>query len=126
MKLIIYLTLANIEGKLYIIKTRLKKTEYSHSDFPNSISGYNGRTPNSPVGKIAAMILALLGLPILFIYLTVVGSSLARMFRRFYSFVCCCCCTRRRGRGRGGRPPASNNSTLEKSGASSASDQVNI
>ena len=66
------------------------------------------------------MILALLGLPILFLYLAVVGSSLASAFRRFYSFVCCC--KRRKGRDRG-RASASNNSTLEKSGASSSSEQ---
>ena len=69
------------------------------------------------------MILALLGLPILFIYLTVVGSSLAAAFRRLYSFVCCCCCSRGRRR-EGSRPSsASNNSTLEKSGASNSSEQ---
>ena len=82
--------------------------------------GYNSRTPNSAVGKIAAMILAILGLPILFIYLTVVGSTLARAFTKFYSVICCCCVRKRRGIC---RPPASNNSTLEKSGASNASDQ---
>ena len=66
------------------------------------------------------MVLSLLGLPILFVYLTVVGSSLAGAFRRLYTFVCCCS---RRGRRERGRPPASNNSTLEKSGASNSSDQ---
>jgi hypothetical protein len=78
------------------------------------------------VGKIAAMVLSLLGLPILFIYLAVVGSSLASAFRRLYASLCCCCGIRRGRKGRAPSAAGSNNSTLEKSGASNSSEQVSI
>ena len=56
----------------------------------NSISGYNGKSPKSSMGKLVAMGLTIVGIPLLMIYLAVVGAGLARTFLRVYCKLCCC------------------------------------
>ena len=55
-----------------------------------NVSGYNGKSPKSSMGKIVAMGITIVGIPLLMIYLAVVGAGLARTFLRLYCKLCCC------------------------------------
>ena len=52
--------------------------------------GYNGKSPKSSMGKLVAMGITIIGIPLLMIYLAVVGAGLARTFVRVYCKLCCC------------------------------------
>ncbi|XP_059090427.1 uncharacterized protein LOC131886184 [Tigriopus californicus] len=56
--------------------------------------GYPQQVPETSMGKILTMICALLGIPLLLIYLVIVGNCLAGLFSRFYGKLCCQCCLR--------------------------------
>ena len=56
-----------------------------------TLQGCNGKSPRSPTGKMLAMFLTVLGIPLLFVYLAVVGSGLAKMFGALYAKVSKCC-----------------------------------
>lgn len=58
------------------------------------LSGYPHQVPETSMGKILTMICALLGIPLLLIYLVIVGNCLAGLFSRFYANLCCQCCLR--------------------------------
>ncbi|ODM98738.1 Potassium channel subfamily K member 9 [Orchesella cincta] len=57
--------------------------------------GYGGIGPKTSSGKIATMIYAVFGIPIMLWYLSNVGSLLAKIARFVCARVCCCCCCER-------------------------------
>ena len=71
-----------------------------------SIAGNSKKVPESSAGKIVAIVVVSLGLPLLLIYLSVTGSGLARMAKKVYSLLCCC--------QRNSSTPASSNNTSKK------------
>ena len=46
--------------------------------------------PESAAGKIVAIVVVSLGLPLLLIYLSVTGSGLAKLVKKLYAIMCCC------------------------------------
>ncbi|XP_046384900.1 potassium channel subfamily K member 18-like [Ischnura elegans] len=50
--------------------------------------GCGGMAPRTAWGKVAAMAYALVGIPLVLLYLSAVGEALAGAFRRFYGRVC--------------------------------------
>ena len=54
-------------------------------------SGYRSKVPSTLTGKLVAIVVTVLGIPILILYLAIVGGCMARLFRKLYSAVCCCC-----------------------------------
>lgn len=75
-----------------------------------SITGYGGIGPKTSSGKIATMIYAVFGIPIMLWYLSNVGSLLAKIARFVCGRVCCCCCC---------REPSSHSSSSSSSASSS-------
>ncbi|XP_063220296.1 TWiK family of potassium channels protein 7-like [Bacillus rossius redtenbacheri] len=77
--------------------------------------GYGSVAPRTPWGKIITIVYALVGIPLMLVYLSTVGDVLARHFRRMYGRLC--------GGGGGGRnkgaaaklklPPAAISTTSE-------------
>ena len=53
-------------------------------------TGHSKKVPESPAGKIVAIVVVSLGLPLLLIYLSLTGSGLARIAKKLYSILCCC------------------------------------
>ena len=53
-----------------------------------SPSGYGNLVPKTPMGKIVTMIYALMGIPIMFIYVATIGSILAQGFKFTYTKLC--------------------------------------
>ena len=51
-------------------------------------SGYGNLVPKTPMGKIVTMIYALMGIPIMFIYVATIGSILAQGFKFIYTKLC--------------------------------------
>lgn len=51
-------------------------------------SGYGNVTPRTPAGKLVTIAYALLGIPLMLVYLSTVGDVLARAFRRLYNKLC--------------------------------------
>lgn len=83
------------------------------------VAGYGSVAPRTPWGKVITIIYALIGIPLMLVYLSTVGDVLARNFRRLYGRLC--------GNGGGaggcnGRNNAKNSSGKSKlpSGGSSA------
>ncbi|CAG7821643.1 unnamed protein product [Allacma fusca] len=56
--------------------------------------GYGGIGPKTSSAKIATMIYAIFGIPIMLWYLSNVGSLLAKIARFVCAKLCCCCCSR--------------------------------
>jgi len=54
--------------------------------------GYGGIGPKTSSAKIATMIYAIFGIPIMLWYLSNVGSLLAKISRFLCAKLCCCCC----------------------------------
>ncbi|XP_069700712.1 potassium channel subfamily K member 18-like [Periplaneta americana] len=86
---------------------------------PVLVAGYGSVAPRTPWGKVITIIYALIGIPLMLVYLSTVGDVLARNFRRLYGRLC--------GNGGGaggcnGRNNAKNSSGKSKlpSGGSSA------
>ncbi|PNF25195.1 hypothetical protein B7P43_G17796 [Cryptotermes secundus] len=52
------------------------------------VSGYGSVAPRTPWGKVITIIYALIGIPLMLVYLSTVGDVLARNFRRLYGRVC--------------------------------------
>ncbi|XP_023715876.1 potassium channel subfamily K member 18-like [Cryptotermes secundus] len=52
------------------------------------MSGYGSVAPRTPWGKVITIIYALIGIPLMLVYLSTVGDVLARNFRRLYGRVC--------------------------------------
>ncbi|XP_021937709.1 uncharacterized protein LOC110838648 [Zootermopsis nevadensis] len=50
--------------------------------------GYGSVAPRTPWGKVITIIYALIGIPLMLVYLSTVGDVLARNFRRLYCRVC--------------------------------------
>ena len=54
------------------------------------IAGNSKKVPESSTGKIVAIVVVTLGLPLFLIYLSVMGSGLAKGAKKVYAFICCC------------------------------------
>jgi hypothetical protein len=52
--------------------------------------GYGNLTPKTPLGKIATMLYALLGIPVMCLYMANIGGILASSFKYLYSKLCRC------------------------------------
>lgn len=52
--------------------------------------GNSKKVPESPAGKIVAIVVVSLGLPLLLIYLSVTGAGLAKLVKKLYTIMCCC------------------------------------
>jgi hypothetical protein len=52
------------------------------------VAGYGSVVPRTPWGKVIAIIYALIGIPLVLVYLSTVGDVLARNFRRLYGRMC--------------------------------------
>ncbi|XP_026487929.2 TWiK family of potassium channels protein 7-like [Vanessa tameamea] len=50
--------------------------------------GHGSVTPKSSVGKVAAILYACVGIPLIMLYLSTIGEALARSFRSLYSKLC--------------------------------------
>jgi Ion channel len=55
-----------------------------------SVAGYGGVTPKTTWGRIVTIVYALVGIPLMLVYLSTVGDLLARNFRRLYGKLCGC------------------------------------
>ena len=53
-----------------------------------SVAGYGSVAPRTPWGKVMTIIYALIGIPLMLVYLSTVGDVLARNFRRLYGRMC--------------------------------------
>ena len=63
---------------------------YSHLPICFFIAGNSKKVPESSTGKIVAIVVVTLGLPLFLIYLSVMGSGLAKGAKKVYAFICCC------------------------------------
>lgn len=81
------------------------------------VVGYGGIGPKTSSGKIATMIYAVFGIPIMLWYLSNVGSLLAKIARFVCGRVCCCCCCRE-----GHHHNSSNSSSASSSNTRKISD----
>jgi hypothetical protein len=92
------------------------------------VSGNSKKVPNSPTGKIVAMVVVSLGIPLLLIYLSVMGSGLARAAKKLYNLICCCAVatTRRSRPAKGGpvRPSVDHPTSLEMQAAIKKQQQL--
>jgi hypothetical protein len=52
------------------------------------VTGYGSVAPRTPWGKVMTIIYALIGIPLMLVYLSTVGDVLARNFRRLYGRLC--------------------------------------
>lgn len=53
-----------------------------------SFSGYGSVAPRTVWGRLITIVYALVGIPLMLVYLSTVGDVLARSFRRLYGRVC--------------------------------------
>ncbi|XP_059479664.1 TWiK family of potassium channels protein 18-like isoform X2 [Neocloeon triangulifer] len=77
--------------------------------------GYGGVTPKTTWGRIVTIVYALVGIPLMLVYLSTVGDLLARNFRRLYGKLCSCS---------GGG--SSTNSSANNSGKPSPNDNYRV
>ncbi|XP_074650138.1 TWiK family of potassium channels protein 7-like [Tubulanus polymorphus] len=61
-----------------------------------STIGYGHIAPKTTWGKVVCMAYAVLGIPLLLLFLAMIGDVLADLFKLIYSRVCCCGCFRKR------------------------------
>ncbi|GIX95137.1 hypothetical protein CDAR_178881 [Caerostris darwini] len=54
------------------------------------LAGYGNIAPRTPSGKIATIFYAIIGIPLMLLYLTNIGDILAKAFRYLYSRACSC------------------------------------
>ena len=54
------------------------------------MAGYGNLTPSTDLGKLVTMLYALVGIPLMFIYMANIGTVLASSFKFLYSKVCRC------------------------------------
>ncbi|KAE9537542.1 hypothetical protein AGLY_006565 [Aphis glycines] len=54
----------------------------------NQTSGYGSVTPQTPWGRVITIVYALIGIPLMLLYLSTMGETLAKNFRRIYSRMC--------------------------------------
>uniref|UniRef100_A0A1I8IA16 Ion_trans_2 domain-containing protein n=1 Tax=Macrostomum lignano TaxID=282301 RepID=A0A1I8IA16_9PLAT len=54
--------------------------------------GYGHISPTTQWGQIICMIYAILGIPLMLLFLTKIGEPTAMLFRSFYLNICCCKC----------------------------------
>lgn len=73
--------------------------------------GYGGIGPKTASAKIATIIYAIFGIPIMLWYLSNVGSLLAKMVRFMCAKLCCCCCEPKNDE-KGKTLPSSSSSSL--------------
>ncbi|CAG9767968.1 unnamed protein product [Ceutorhynchus assimilis] len=69
------------------------KESFCHEDYfvPNTIvflPGYGSVAPRTSWGKLVTIIYALVGIPLMLLYLSTTGDVLARSFRRLYAKIC--------------------------------------
>jgi hypothetical protein len=57
-------------------------------------SGWHGQSPSSLPGKLCALACALLGFPLLWVFLRVVGGAMATGLAKVYAVACCNSCAR--------------------------------
>ena len=50
--------------------------------------GYGNLAPKTVIGKVVTILYALLGIPLMFIYMANIGSILAKSFKYLYSKLC--------------------------------------
>ncbi len=55
---------------------------------PYNIAGYGNLTPKTDVGKLATMVYALVGIPLMLLYMSNIGSILGDSFKYVYAKVC--------------------------------------
>ncbi|KAG8196592.1 hypothetical protein JTE90_014153 [Oedothorax gibbosus] len=55
--------------------------------------GYGNIAPRTNWGKIATIVYAIVGIPLMLLYLTNIGDILAKSFRYVYGRLCNCCCS---------------------------------
>ncbi|KAL4144044.1 hypothetical protein QTP88_006278 [Uroleucon formosanum] len=53
-----------------------------------TILGYGSVTPQTPWGRVITIVYALIGIPLMLLYLSTMGETLAKNFRRIYSRLC--------------------------------------
>lgn len=53
-----------------------------------AVSGYGNVTPQTPWGRVITIVYALIGIPLMLLYLSTMGETLAKNFRRIYSRLC--------------------------------------
>ena len=53
-------------------------------------AGYGNLTPQTPLGKITTMLYALVGIPVMYLYMANIGGILASSFKYLYSKLCRC------------------------------------
>ena len=66
--------------------------QQTYGPFPKmtDLAGYGNLTPSTDLGKVVTMLYALLGIPLMFIYMANIGTVLASSFKFLYSKVCRC------------------------------------
>jgi len=52
------------------------------------LTGYGNLTPKTDVGKLATIFYALVGIPLMLLYMTTIGSILATSFKYTYTKFC--------------------------------------
>ena len=55
---------------------------------PLPLKGYGNLTTKTPLGKIATMLYALIGIPLMYLYMANIGGILASSFKYLYSKLC--------------------------------------
>lgn len=58
--------------------------------FLSFFQGFGDTTPETTLGKTVTIVYALVGIPLMLLYLSNVGEVLARGVKRVYNFLCCC------------------------------------
>ena len=62
--------------------------DISISHLSTSHKGYGNLTTKTPLGKIATMLYALIGIPLMYLYMANIGGILASSFKYLYSKLC--------------------------------------
>lgn len=63
---------------------------HHHLDLSLTVLGYGNLTPKTDVGKILTIIYALIGIPLMLLYMTNIGHILGSSFKYTYSKICRC------------------------------------
>lgn len=61
------------------------RTVYCLHFFVPRDAGYGSVSPRTPWGRIVTIVYALIGIPLMLVYLSTVGDTMARNFRKFYA-----------------------------------------